>query len=279
MRNSLILRMPAPKPCLHFLLNLQKWLVFWRDVAQVKRRTPRSIRTLRPICGPNTLIWSSSLLERVHKLFSMQTYGLQLLRLSSKALTWPAFHPLKSNPPHINTRANNLPSSPPHSTSPNTPKSLWMQDGARESRANQVRDEQTQGRRKYTPPSWNPLYVPGSEASMVYTLSGPMVYTLLPRFPKEVVHTIAVFPRKWYTPKPFLVCDLGVGRQSKRGGVPWWWCMLLFPWKKTSNEGHTAHEQTGYADEFFTEHHGHAAYKRSETQTARKHLRLRFGSN
>ena len=55
---------------------------------------------------------------------------------------------------------------------------------------------------------------------MVYALlSGPVVYTLFPFFPKERVHTTT-----------FLLYDLGVGRQTKRGGVPQWWCMLfIFP--------------------------------------------------
>ena len=42
---------------------------------------------------------------------------------------------------------------------------------------------------------------------MVSTLlSGPMVYTLFPCFPEDMVYTIS-----------FLLCDLGVGRQ--RGGA------------------------------------------------------------
>ena len=36
----------------------------------------------------------------------------------------------------------------------------------------------------------------GSEASRVKTLSGPMVYTLLPCFPWGIVHTIASFARR-----------------------------------------------------------------------------------
>ena len=58
---------------------------------------------------------------------------------------------------------------------------------------------------------------------MVYTLlSGPMVYyTLFPCFPKEVVYTIA-----------FFLCDLGLGRVTEIGGVPRWWCILLFPWTR-----------------------------------------------
>ena len=53
----------------------------------------------------------------------------------------------------------------------------------------------------------------------MYTLlSGPMVYTLFPCFPRKVVYTIA-----------FLLCDLGVGRQTEKRGVPRWWCILFFP--------------------------------------------------
>ena len=52
----------------------------------------------------------------------------------------------------------------------------------------------------------------------MYThLSGPMVYTLFPCFPRKIVYTIA-----------FLLCDLGVGRQTEKGGVPQWWCFLFF---------------------------------------------------
>ena len=35
------------------------------------------------------------------------------------------------------------------------------------------------------------------------------------------------FPGKWYTPLLFLLCDLGVGRQTKKGGVPRSWCVLF----------------------------------------------------
>ena len=53
--------------------------------------------------------------------------------------------------------------------------------------------------------------------SMVYTLlSGPMVYTLFPCFPRKMVYTIV-----------FLLCDLGVGRQTEKRGVPRWWCIPL----------------------------------------------------
>ena len=27
----------------------------------------------------------------------------------------------------------------------------------------------------------------------------------------------------------FLLCDLGVGRQTEKRGVPRWWCILFFP--------------------------------------------------
>ena len=61
-----------------------------------------------------------------------------------------------------------------------------------------------------------------SEASVVYTLlSGPMVYTLFPCFPRKRVYTI-----------PFLLCDLRAGRQTEKRGVPRWWCILFFPWPR-----------------------------------------------
>ena len=53
-----------------------------------------------------------------------------------------------------------------------------------------------QGRKKYTPPPWKPSFFSfsGSEASMVYTLlSGPMVYTLFPCYPRKMVYTTAFF--------------------------------------------------------------------------------------
>ena len=54
--------------------------------------------------------------------------------------------------------------------------------------------------------------------STVYTLlSGPMVYTLFPLFSRKMVYTIA-----------FLLCDLGVGRQTEKRGFPRW-CILSFP--------------------------------------------------
>ena len=77
------------------------------------------------------------------------------------------------------------------------------------------------GNKKYTPPPRKPSFFPfsGSEASMVYTLlSGPMVYTLFPCFPRKMVYNIA-----------FLLCDLGVGRQTEKRGVPRWWCIVFFP--------------------------------------------------
>ena len=30
----------------------------------------------------------------------------------------------------------------------------------------------------------------------------------------------------------YLLCDLGVGRQTEKGGVPWWWCILFSPLHK-----------------------------------------------
>ena len=49
----------------------------------------------------------------------------------------------------------------------------------------------------------------------MYTLlSGPMVHTLFPCFPGKMVYTIAFF----------LLCDLGVGRQTEKRG-----CILFFP--------------------------------------------------
>ena len=57
----------------------------------------------------------------------------------------------------------------------------------------------------------NPAFFSGSEAS---PLSGPMVYTLFLCFPRKMVYTIV-----------FLLCDLGVGRQTEKGGV-----YSLLPW-------------------------------------------------
>ena len=40
-----------------------------------------------------------------------------------------------------------------------------------------------------------------------------------------------VFPRKMVYTIAFLLCDLGVGRQTEKRGVPRWWCILFFPWQ------------------------------------------------
>ena len=59
---------------------------------------------------------------------------------------------------------------------------------------------------------------------MVYTLlSEPMLYTLFPCFPRKMVCTIAFF----------LLCDLEVGRQTEKRGVPRWWCIPR--WTKKIN--------------------------------------------
>ena len=50
-------------------------------------------------------------------------------------------------------------------------------------------------------------------------LSGPMVYTLFPCFPRKMAYTVACF----------FLCDLGVGRQTEKGGVPRWWCIRFYP--------------------------------------------------
>ena len=38
-----------------------------------------------------------------------------------------------------------------------------------------------------------------------------------------------VFPGNRIHHSCFVLCDLGVGRQTEKGGVPEWWCILLFP--------------------------------------------------
>ena len=53
-----------------------------------------------------------------------------------------------------------------------------------------------QGRKKYTPPPWRPPFFLFFRVcgSMVHTLlSGPMVHTLFPCFPRKMVYTIAFF--------------------------------------------------------------------------------------
>ena len=45
-------------------------------------------------------------------------------------------------------------------------------------------------------------------------------YTLFPCFPRKMAYTIAVV---------FLLCDLRVGRQTEKRGVPQWWCIIFFP--------------------------------------------------
>ena len=48
----------------------------------------------------------------------------------------------------------------------------------------------------------NPLFFSVWGLSMVYTLSGPMVYTLLPCFPKEIVCTRTFFGQQVLNPTP-----------------------------------------------------------------------------
>ena len=66
------------------------------------------------------------------------------------------------------------------------------------------------------------FYSSGSGASTVYTLSGPMLYTLCPGFPKDIVYTIAADQGNTIDHLLFWLCDQaprGQG-QTKRGGVP-----------------------------------------------------------
>ena len=82
-------------------------------------------------------------------------------------------------------------------------------------------------RGEYTPP-WKPSFFSYSvsEASMVYTLLPDLWcirYTRFLCFPRKMVNTIAIL----------LLCDPGVGRQTEKGGVPRWWCILLFPLQKS----------------------------------------------
>ena len=70
---------------------------------------------------------------------------------------------------------------------------------------------QTQGRRKYTPPPWKPSFF----SFRVWGLCGvcPSFWTYgvcpFPCFPKDMVYTIGSIA--------FLLCDLGVRRQTERG--------------------------------------------------------------
>ena len=80
-----------------------------------------------------------------------------------------------------------------------------------------------QGRKKYTPPPWKPSF---------FSFWGLRLYGVygIPFFPDLwCIPFSLVFPGKWYTPWVFLLCDLGVGRQTEKGGVPRWWCILFFP--------------------------------------------------
>ena len=43
-------------------------------------------------------------------------------------------------------------------------------------------------------------------------LSGPMVYTLSVVFLRKMAYTIVL-----------LLCELGVGQQTEKGGAPQWW--------------------------------------------------------
>ena len=62
---------------------------------------------------------------------------------------------------------------------------------------------------------------------------GLRLYGVYPSFRTYGVYPFSlVFAGKWYTPQLFLLCDLGVGRQTEKRGVPRWWCILFFPWSR-----------------------------------------------
>ena len=83
------------------------------------------------------------------------------------------------------------------------------------------RNRISQGREKYTPPPWRPSF---------FSFSGSEALWCIPFFPDLWCTLVSlVSPGKWYTPLLFLLCDLGVGRQTEKRGVPQWWCILLFP--------------------------------------------------
>ena len=62
-----------------------------------------------------------------------------------------------------------------------------------------------------------------------FSFSGSEALWCIPFFPDLWCMPFSlVLPGKWYTPQLFLLCDLGVGRQTEKRGVPRWWCILFF---------------------------------------------------
>ena len=109
---------------------------------------------------------------------------------------------------------------------------LSAQSPKQGSRGLSAPEAQKQGRKKYTPPQWKASFLlfPGLRPRAVYALlSGPMVFffpfPLL--FQDKLVYTIAFF----------LLCVLGVGRQTEKGGVPrCWWCIPFFSPEKSEKK-------------------------------------------
>ena len=66
-----------------------------------------------------------------------------------------------------------------------------------------------------------------------FSFSGSEALWCIPFFPDLwCIPFSLVFPGKGYTPQLFLLCDLRVGRQTEKRGVPRWWCILFFPCQK-----------------------------------------------
>ena len=58
---------------------------------------------------------------------------------------------------------------------------------------------------------------------------GLRLYGVYPSFRTYGVYPFPLFSQENGTPHCFfLLCDLGVGQQTEKRGVPRWWCMLFF---------------------------------------------------
>ena len=74
--------------------------------------------------------------------------------------------------------------------------------------------------------------------TLLFSFSRSKALWCIPFFPDlRCIPFALVFPGEWYTPWLFLLCDLGVGRQTEKRGVRRWRCILFFfPWKEASRD-------------------------------------------
>ena len=77
-------------------------------------------------------------------------------------------------------------------------------------------------RKKYTPPPWRPPF---------FLFPSLRLYGVYPSFWTYGIYPFPLFSQGdgMHHSFFFLLCDLGVGRQTETRGVPRWWCILFIP--------------------------------------------------